>query len=224
MYGYIKSSNTLLKKIFLFSFLVHLVVFIGFLNVYKGKNLNYIELTIKDFAENLKRKIPRPKIIKKRDNLPKEIKKKIVKPFFYPEEQNFTADRFDNNLNEIDSKDFVPISGETIESNSGSFLDKDGIYTNKKDYYDIIKLKIEANKVYPKLAKDNFIEGQVTLYFILLKDGNIRNLKIVKSSNNSLLDEEALNAIKNSVPFPALPDKFFKKSTEITISIMFELN
>lgn len=47
-----------------------------------------------------------------------------------------------------------------------------------------------------------------TIYFRILKDGNIVETKVEKTSGIDLFDQSALRAIISSAPFPPLPNEF----------------
>ena len=42
--------------------------------------------------------------------------------------------------------------------------------------------------------------------FTILRDGSIKNLRIVQSSGNASWDNSGLRAIQSSIPFPPLPN------------------
>lgn len=46
------------------------------------------------------------------------------------------------------------------------------------------------------------------VYFRLLRDGSVDNVKVEQSSGNRYFDESALRAVKSSAPFPPLPRAF----------------
>ncbi|NVK37929.1 MAG: TonB family protein [Gammaproteobacteria bacterium] len=70
------------------------------------------------------------------------------------------------------------------------------------------QLIIQANKavIYPKQAYDRGIEGFVKIKVSIDKQGNIKQLETLESSQESLLDKAALISAKRAEPFPAVPD------------------
>jgi TonB family protein len=96
-------------------------------------------------------------------------------------------------------------------------------FSTSRNYLEIVKLKIEKNKKYPENAKRNHMEGIVNLKFIITSDGDIRNMEISKSSRHPMLDEAAMQALKDAAPFPKPPERFFKEEVPLQISIIFEL-
>jgi protein TonB len=61
--------------------------------------------------------------------------------------------------------------------------------------------------------------GTVYISFTILKSGQIRGLRVYKSSGNNKLDKLALNTAKRSSPFPPLPRGH--KSLKVTAPIRF---
>lgn len=60
----------------------------------------------------------------------------------------------------------------------------------------------------------------VTVYFEIIQDGSIKNLKILKSSGFKKLDVAALYAVRYSMPFPPFPQGYDKE----TINIQFDFH
>lgn len=70
------------------------------------------------------------------------------------------------------------------------------------------QLIIQVNKavIYPKQAYDRGIEGFVKIKVSIDKQGNIKQLETLESSEQSLLDKAALISAKRAEPFLAVPD------------------
>jgi periplasmic protein TonB len=64
-----------------------------------------------------------------------------------------------------------------------------------------IRDSILANLQYPMLARRKGWSGKVEVAFLIKPDGNISELRIQASSGYSVLDEQALDAIRRSAPF-----------------------
>ena len=58
---------------------------------------------------------------------------------------------------------------------------------------------IGTNIKYPVIAQENGIQGRVICQFVVEKDGKVTNIKVVRSSSDASLDEEAVRVI-NSMP------------------------
>ncbi|MDF1615058.1 energy transducer TonB [Desulfurivibrio dismutans] len=64
---------------------------------------------------------------------------------------------------------------------------------------------IQQGIVYPRLARRMGWEGKVVISFVVLEDGRVEDVEVVESSGFSLLDENAVQTIKNTAPFPSPP-------------------
>ncbi len=82
---------------------------------------------------------------------------------------------------------------------------------------------IRKEKKYPKSARLKNQEGAVKVEFILLRDGTLDKIKIVKSSYHRKLDNAAIKAIKDAQPFPEPPLVMFKTPLTLQVTILFKL-
>lgn len=72
-------------------------------------------------------------------------------------------------------------------------------------YVGKIKQSIEMEWQYPEVALRYGLQGKLALEFIIGGNGQLQGLRLIRSSGSSLLDEEALRAIKAAAPFPPIP-------------------
>ena len=63
-----------------------------------------------------------------------------------------------------------------------------------------------------------------TVRFTLFKDGTIRNPEVTDSSGSKALDNAALAAVQNAVPYPAFPEEQEGNSLRLELPIVFELS
>ena len=93
----------------------------------------------------------------------------------------------------------------------------------KRYYYDINKL-IESNKKFPDFI-DEPLRGEsreVVVELTVFSDSMITGAEVVKSSGNSLLDENALHSIEDMSPLPPFPAELKKPSVTFTAAIRYE--
>jgi len=81
---------------------------------------------------------------------------------------------------------------------------------------------IQAHQHYPESAMNMERQGRVTTVFMLLPDGTIRNLRLLKSSGTASLDNAALAAVHDAVPFQSV-NKYISAEKEFSIDVVFEL-
>jgi protein TonB len=74
-------------------------------------------------------------------------------------------------------------------------------------YLSKIKKKIEPLWQYPEKAQAIGLQGKLALYFSIVRDGRLDRLELLSSSGHSLLDEQALKAIRGAAPYYPLPDR-----------------
>ena len=90
-------------------------------------------------------------------------------------------------------------------------------------YQNIVRQMIEEKKEYPYWAKIRGIEGRVHLKFVILSNGEVQNIEIVRSSGSSILDKEAISTIKRASPFPPIPKELELSLIQMEIPIIFAL-
>lgn len=94
---------------------------------------------------------------------------------------------------------------------------RDPVYVS---YFNRIKQAIEINWEYPELAKRYGLQGKLSVEFTVGADGQLEQLRMVRSSGSQLLDDEALRAIKAAAPFPRIPA--WLKGSSLPISASME--
>jgi periplasmic protein TonB len=128
-------------------------------------------------------------------------------------------------------REFVPVAKKIlvppvhfpkpVKTSSGKTTRKFG---SAKDYFQMVRMKIESRKKYPPSARRQNLTGRVTVKFVIRQDGSVSNLKILKKSKFKSLNQAALKAIKSCVPFPGPPRAYFKGAVSVQLSIVFDLN
>jgi periplasmic protein TonB len=87
---------------------------------------------------------------------------------------------------------------------------------------DAIK-KIRSKTKYPQRALDRGQAGNVRVAVVIDRNGNILNTNILENSAYEMLNKEALDAVKRSAPFPALPDAISGARFEFTVPMRWTL-
>ncbi len=82
--------------------------------------------------------------------------------------------------------------------------------------------EINKHKKYPRQAFKMAIEGSVEVNFVLFPNNNIEGLKVIASSGSDILDEAALNSIKDAQPFKDVA-KYLQGKQEFNLVLKFEL-
>ncbi|MBD3754534.1 MAG: energy transducer TonB [Gammaproteobacteria bacterium] len=84
---------------------------------------------------------------------------------------------------------------------------------------------LHAAHSYPRQAKRRHWEGIATLQFTLLPDGRITGLALLNSSGKSLLDEAALDIIRERMAnhFRPFPESVARPQWPIQVPVSFRL-
>jgi TonB family protein len=120
------------------------------------------------------------------------------------------------------------ISQTKEESEPPPTLDQDTISLDTKDkryvsYARLIKARIGSQWRYPSAARARLIEGQLMVLFSLVKEGQLIEIRVLDPSGYSVLDEEAVRAIRAAAPFPPFPDHVTVKRLNIQASFDYRL-
>jgi TonB family protein len=98
---------------------------------------------------------------------------------------------------------------------------KDPIFVS---YFNKIKQSIESEWEYPELALRYGLQGKLSLEFTIANDGQLAQLRLIRSSGSQLLDEEAIRAIKAAAPFPPIPPWIKPNPLPISASMEYHDN
>jgi TonB family protein len=123
-----------------------------------------------------------------------------------------------------------PIASKTTSPNDGKENQSEDCLLIKKpllpaspeekllfsQYIPVLQKRIKDNWNPPKNQPSTV---QTSLHFSVLKNGEMCNLKVEKSSGNSALDNEALQAARKSAPFAPLPPEYKEQNIEIRFTL-----
>jgi protein TonB len=88
-------------------------------------------------------------------------------------------------------------------------------------YLENVRRAIDFNWEYPQLALLYGLQGKLIVEFTILDSGKIEFLTLVRSSGSTLLDEEALRAIRAAAPFPRIPPNISANRLLISASMEY---
>ncbi|MBU1343938.1 MAG: energy transducer TonB [Proteobacteria bacterium] len=225
-----KRHNRLLSSFILISLGIHFFIFLHVAGIYNSHAISYIELSMQGISKPDHRVIPKPRV---REAPPavSEVKTLHVKDFKVPKIKIDVArvQKMDYTYNRVlyprlpDDMNISGFLGAGLRIQDPGTMDATVEYTTAKEYFEMLNLRVHSFKEYPESAKSRHIEGRVKVAFVLLKDGTLLDIKIVKSSRHKNLDEAAIEAIKRAAPFPKPPDFLFTPPITLQINILFEL-
>lgn len=74
-----------------------------------------------------------------------------------------------------------------------------------REHFAYIRDRIAKHLIYPSVAIRAGLSGKVLVSFVILEDGRVNDLHVVRSSGISLLDRDAKETVMRSIPFPRPP-------------------
>lgn len=87
-----------------------------------------------------------------------------------------------------------------------------------KEHFTYIRDKILRNVSYPAQARRMGWQGKVIVSFIITADGSIKEVKITQGSGFAVLDNNALETVNDTAPFPKPPVE-----AQLVIPILYRL-
>ena len=216
-----KQPNWVLWAMVVISLGIHLVIFVRIADLYDSDTRRVIELTVRE--ENpWQRSIPRPRMHRKAPAVSRISEIDAPKPEVPDIKMDpVDADVPDTISEEISAPDTSGLSADVADWQPDA--EGAGRYVTRKDYFDMLRLKIESSKTYPDAARRKQIQGRVVVGFTLDPDGTLASAEIVESSRHPELDRAALNAVKNAAPFPRPPGSLFAGPLRMNVPVLFEL-
>ncbi|MGQ9608327.1 MAG: energy transducer TonB [bacterium] len=158
-----------------------------------------------------------------------ELKTPVLsyKPREYVKDRILTITRRDTTLREINVKPRI-IEGHNILGEGAKLTTEQPkiavIDDVLKEYANYVRNKIESKKRYPIIARNMGIEGRVKVKLVISKDGNLEKIDILESSGYEILDETAIQSIRDAAPFPPIPEEIKKNKLELSIYMTYEIS
>ncbi|MCT7648018.1 TonB family protein [Aliarcobacter butzleri] len=156
--------------------------------------------------------IEKPKPVKNKPEKPKKEHKKPVEKIVQKEE-----------VTEVAAVP-PPPKTEPKEEVSAPTMNQNQIDTIETKYLAKVRATIEKNKIYPKAAKRLNQTGKVNVNFDILKNGEIRNVKVLGKSSFAKLDEASIELLIKISNFDEIPEELKKSVWNVTIPIDYSIN
>lgn len=161
--------------------------------------------------------IEKPKPVK---NKPEKPKKEHKKPVEKPVEKVVQKEE----VAEVVAAVPPPPKTEPKEEVSAPTMNQNQIDTIETKYLAKVRATIEKNKIYPKAAKRLNQTGKVNVNFDILKNGEIKNVKVLGKSSFSKLDEASIELLIKISNFDEIPEELKKSVWNVTIPIDYSIN
>lgn len=157
--------------------------------------------------------IEKPKPVKNKPEKPKKEHKKPVEKVVQKEE-----------VTEVVAVVPPPTKTPPKEEVSAPSINQNQIDTIETKYLAKVRATIEKNKIYPKAAKRLNQTGKVNVNFDILKNGEIRNVKVLGKSSFAKLDEASIELLIKISNFDEIPEELKKSVWNVTIPIDYSIN
>lgn len=157
--------------------------------------------------------VEKPKPVKNKPEKPKKEHKKPVEKVVQKEE-----------VAEVIAAVPPPTKTPPKEEVSAPSINQNQIDTIETKYLAKVRATIEKNKIYPKAAKRLNQTGKVNVNFDILKNGEIRNVKVLGKSSFAKLDEASIELLIKISNFDEIPEELKKSVWNITIPIDYSMN
>ena len=157
--------------------------------------------------------IEKPKPVKNKPEKPKKEHKKPVEKVVQKEE-----------VAEVITAVPPPTKTPPKEEVSAPSINQNQIDTIETKYLAKVKKKKKKNKIYPKAAKRLNQTGKVNVNFDILKNGEIRNVKVLGKSSFAKLDEASIELLIKISNFDEIPEELKKSVWNVTIPIDYSIN
>ncbi|MCU0834962.1 MAG: energy transducer TonB [Chromatiaceae bacterium] len=95
--------------------------------------------------------------------------------------------------------------------------------TIEQRYLSALQQAIARHRFYPKAARQDGIEGTVTLSFVIEADGRITGVQIASASGSALLDQAGLETLARLGRFRPIPPELGRDRWPLRVPIRFGL-
>ncbi|MCF8719282.1 TonB family protein [Nitrospina gracilis] len=128
-------------------------------------------------------------------------------------------------LDGFDPEKYAAIDADSMKSENPD--DEDEVISlNTKEakyasYFQRIKQQIERVWTYPEEAARHGINGRLSLRFRISRDGRLLEVLLIDASGSNLLDEAAVNAVKNAAPYYPFPVTIDRDNLSILATFIY---
>lgn len=91
-------------------------------------------------------------------------------------------------------------------------------------YFASIKRKIELVWQYPHEAAIAGVQGELTVDFVIGRNGHLESVTLLQGSGSKLLDDEALGSIRMAAPYNPIPEHYKIPNLQIRAHFVYEMH
>lgn len=93
----------------------------------------------------------------------------------------------------------------------------------ERDYKRALEAEIARNKRYPRMARRLGQEGTVEVGFVILRDGQLSDVRVVKGSGHAPLDRAAVDTLERLGRFQPIPPELGRESWNLVVPMSYDL-
>lgn len=172
---------------------------------------------LKPFKRVVLKKTPKPVIVEKKAVVPEPpVENHLIEPESQPLAGNPSSQTIEpENIAPLQDRPAAPAVGKVLSIRARIKGKGNGLTAKSskeilearyvKAHFLYIKEIIEKKIRYPMIARKMGWQGKVVVCFIVEKNGEIKDLRIVESSGYAQLDKNAIETVKQAVPLPSPP-------------------
>jgi TonB family protein len=112
-----------------------------------------------------------------------------------------------------------PVSGQSAVDPSG-----ENLASIQREFSSGIWRKIATAKYYPRIAQKRRWEGKPVIEFQVGRNGDLLDYSVAVASPYEVLDQAAIDAVKNASPYPKIPESLKLNSIRFKLPIAFKLD
>ncbi len=172
------------------------------------------------------RKILITKKAAEKEEFKENEKNPMVLKGLFKQEEDLKKDETENQnslFKGFDPEKFAKLdTGDKEDESDTETVSLDSQEFKYASYFSSIKRQIESVWSYPEQAVARGLQGQLLLQFILDRSGKIVDISLVHSSEHEILDNAALDAVKNASPYNPFPEKIQKNKLRIIASFKYK--
>jgi TonB family protein len=87
---------------------------------------------------------------------------------------------------------------------AGAMVGAAGRALSESDYLALIMGRLEKNKVYPLSVRKRGIEGDITVAFVIKRDGTVSDVQLADAAGHRFLAQAAFESVRSASPFPVM--------------------
>jgi len=118
---------------------------------------------------------------------------------------------------------FARVKSWSIDNDKGKLVLDVAMTVDLPAYKDQIASILSRNKNYPSDAASRGEQGTVIVTFSIDRSGRLLERHIDKSAGSPVLDQEALNLLDRSQPFPPVPPDYSEIQLTMTVPLTFAI-